>query len=322
MLMIMLFSLVDAWFVGQLGAEAFAGVSAAGFVLWAVQSISLVITEGLVALASRAIGAKDPHTAEMTIAQSLLLSAFVSFISSGFCLAIQKPMLAVMGLQGQAADAAFSYLSTLLYGLFFLFESYTLDSAFRSMGDTTTPMIIIAGSLAINGLLDYLLIFGIGPFPRLEAQGAALATVLAHVIALIWSLILLQQKVIRIRMNNMLKIDWKLMQRIAGVGAPIAVSSFLLVFSYMTLTRIISRYGADALAAIGVGHRIGGICYYVAVGFSMATATLVGQHLGAGKPENASKAVRLSVFYVSIFMLAVSAVFLYLRRLLDPVFYR
>ncbi|MDZ7371835.1 MAG: MATE family efflux transporter [candidate division KSB1 bacterium] len=317
MLLIMLFGLVDAWFVGRLGAEAFAGVSAGGFVIWAVQSISLVISEGLVAVASRAIGAKDSDTAELAFAQSLILAGLVSFVTSALCLAAEKPMLAFMGLEGKAAEAASSYLSTMFFGLFFLFESYTLDAAFRSMGDTTTPLIIIAGSLVLNGLLDYLLIFGIGPFPRLEAQGAALATVLAHVVALVLSLIFLQRKAIHLRIKNLQRLNWTLMRRVAVVGAPIALSSLLFSLSYMTLTRLISGYGAHALAAIGVGHRIEGICYYVAVGFSMAAATLVGQHLGAGKPENASKAVKLGLFYVSIFMLAVSIVFfLYGGRLI------
>lgn len=311
MLFIMIFNLVDAWYVGRLGAEPFAGVSAASFIFWALQSISLLISEGVSAMVARFVGAKDNDTAGLVVGQSLLLAAVTALLNSAAGLVIVRRTFVAMGLQGAVLESAVDYLNILLYGLIFLFLTYSIDAAFRGMGDTKTPLKIIGGALLLNAVLDPLLIFGIGPFPRMEAAGAALATVMAHIFAFFWSWLLLRRREVNVlyRRSKWGWIDWSLMWRIAKIGTPLAVSGFLFSLSYMLLTRIISQYGANAIAALGLGHRIEGVCYNVAVGFSVAAATLVGQNLGAGKADRAEKAVWLSILYISIFLVVVSLLF-------------
>ncbi|RPI00025.1 MAG: MATE family efflux transporter, partial [Calditrichaeota bacterium] len=163
----------------------------------------------------------------------------------------------------------------------------------------------------LNMILDPLFIFGIGPFPRMEAAGAALATVIAHVFVLVAAIIAIQGRAVHIRFRRQdgRIVDFPMMWRIFKIGAPLAISGLLFSLSYMMLTKIISTFGTGAIAALGLGHRIEGISYNVAVGFSLAAATLVGQNLGAGKPERAEKAVWSTILYVSIFLFVVSLFF-------------
>ena len=310
MLFIMIFGLVDVWWVGKLGAEQLAGVSAAAFILWALQSIATLVDTGVNAMVSRFFGAGEKRRASLVIGQGIILALLLAVSNSGIGLAIERFTFVKMGLHGAVLDAALDYMNIILYGLPTIFLAFALDAAFRGMGDTKTPLKIISAGLTLNMILDPLLIFGVGPFPRMGAGGAALATIIAHGFIVLAAILLLQRRDIKIIFRHEKKwIDWDIMWRLIKIGAPIAVNGFLFSLSYMALTRIITSFGPDALAAIGVGHRIEGLSYNVAVGFSFAAATLVGQNLGAGKPQRAEKAVWLNILYISTFLVAASLFF-------------
>lgn len=314
MMFIMVFNLVDAWWISKLGAEPLAGISAASFILWALQSIALLISGGVNAMVARFVGARNPQNASHVVGQSILLAVLVALANSGIGLVFARPTFQAMGLSGAVLHAATDYMQWILFGLIFLFLAYTLDAAFRGMGDTKTPLKIIGVGLTLNMILDPFLIFGIGPFPRLEAAGAALATVLAHVFVVIWALFLLRRRTVNItfRKESSHLFDLPVMWRIAKIGAPLALSGVLFSMSYMLLTRIITGYGPSALAALGLGHRIEGLSYNVSVGFSFAASTLVGQNLGAGKVDRAEKSAWLNILYISIFLIFVSLLFYFM----------
>ena len=310
MVFIMIFGLVDVWWVSKLGAEQLAGVSAAAFILWALQSVAMLVDTGVNAMVARYIGAGEKRRASLVVGQGIFLALFLAVANSGLGLAVEKITFVKMGLQGAVLSAALSYMDVILYGLPTIFLAFALDAAFRGMGDTKTPLKIISAGLTLNMILDPLLIFGVGPFPRMGAGGAALATIFAHGFIVLAAILLLQRRDIKIIFRNKKKwFDVDIMWRMTKIGAPIAVNGFLFSLSYMALTRIITSFGPDALAAIGVGHRIEGLSYNVAVGFSFAAATLVGQNLGAGKPERAAKAAWLNILYISTFLVVASLIF-------------
>ncbi|MBN1481984.1 MATE family efflux transporter [candidate division KSB1 bacterium] len=313
MLFIMVFGLVDAWWVGKLGAEELAGVSAASFILWALQSIAMLVETGVNAMVARFVGAGDYRRAGLVIGQSVFLGSFIALFNSGIGLLVQKATFVKMGLSGVVLSSAMDYMTIVLYGLITIFLAFGLDAAFRGMGDTKTPLKIIGVGLTFNMILDPVLIFGLGPFPRMEAAGAALATVLAHALVVVWSFLLLRRRKVKMifRDEKSQLFNFDLMWRISKIGAPIAVNGFLFSLSYMILTRLITDFGPESLAALGLGHRIEGMSYYVAVGFSVAAATLVGQHLGANKPDRAEQAVWLNVLYISIFLIFISFIFFF-----------
>ena len=311
MIFLMVFGLVDVWWVGKLGADYLAGVSAASFIVWALQSIATLVSTGVNAMVSRFVGAKENQRASLVIGQAIILTTIISLSNSVIGLVSQRFIFTQMGLEGVVLEAAMEYMHIILYGLASLFLAFALDAAFRGMGDTKTPLKIISVGLTLNMVLDPLLIFGIGPIPHMGAGGAALATIIAHIFIVIWSAALLGKKQVRIRFRNDKNriYDLNLMWRLAKIGAPVAVNGFLFSLSYMVLTRIITDFGSGPLAAIGIGHRIEGLSYNIAVGFSFAAATLMGQNLGANKPERAEKAVWLNILYISIFLTIVCVIF-------------
>ena len=313
MIFIMVFSLVDAWWVGKLGAEELAGVSAAAFIMWALQSIAVLVDTGVNAMVARFVGANSKRQAGRVVGQAVFLAGFIALLNTGIGLSVQHTTFELMGLEGKVLTAALDYMTVILYGLIFIFLAFALDAAFRGTGDTKTPLKIIGAGLTLNMILDPFLIFGIGPFPTMGVAGAALATIIAHAIVVVLAVIILLRRDVTIifKEANSRLFNFNIMWRLTKIGAPIAASGFLFSLSYMVLTRLITGFGAGALAAIGLGHRIEGLSYNVAVGFSFAASALVGQNLGAHKPERAEKAVWLTLLYISIFLTVVSLVFFF-----------
>ncbi|NOY60941.1 MAG: MATE family efflux transporter [Calditrichaeota bacterium] len=308
MLFIMVFQLVDAWWVGKLGAQPLAGVSAAAFLLWSLESVATLVSTGVNALVARFVGEKNLDKASLVIGQGTLLSIFLSLVFSSVGLVYQSRIFSAMGIHADVIKAATDYMAVILIGLVAVFLSFAIDAAFRGMGDTKTPLKLVAAGLSLNIILDPFLIFGIGPFPRMETAGAALATIIAHGFVAVFGIILLQRRKVKIKFHQGL-INYDLLWKITRIGAPIAFSGVMFSVSYMFLTRVITRFGPEALAALGLGHRIEGLSYFAAVGFSIASATLVGQNLGAGKPKRAEKAAWLTILYISILLLFLSVLY-------------
>ncbi len=312
MVFIMVFNLVDIWWVGKLGPEALAGISAASFIYWALQSMATLVGTGVTAMVARFVGAGKPQEAGRVVAQGLILAIGIAVVHSVGGLLTQKWLFQLMGTEGQVLRAATDYMRVLLFGLPSIFLAFHLDSTFRGLGDTRTPLKVISIGLTLNMILDPIFIFGWGPIPRMEAAGASLATILAHIIIVVLALIILNRRNIKPRFERGADfIDWNIMWRISKIGAPIALTGVLFSGSYMALTHIITQFGTAPLAALGVGHRIEGLSYNISVGFSFAASALIGQNMGAGKIERAEKSVWLCVLYIASFLALVSLLFFF-----------
>jgi putative MATE family efflux protein len=312
MILLMIFTLVDAWWVGKLGAEAFAGVSAAAFIYWALQSVATLVTTGVTAMVARFVGAKQPNLASVVMAQGLVMAAGMALFFGITGLLLQKHTFVMMGLSGNVLKVTLSYMTWLLIGLAPIYIFFAIDASFRGMGDTKTPLKIIALALLLNAILDPLFIFGVGPLPRLEAGGAALATVVAHIFAALSGLHRLRKKPVKLVFNRQANVfNGNIIWRITRIGAPIAFSGVMFSASYMALTKVITDFGSQPLAALGLGHRIEGLCYFTSVGFAVAAETLVGQNLGAQKPTRAAKSAWIALIYISTFLAVVSLTFIF-----------
>ncbi|MDZ7725163.1 MAG: MATE family efflux transporter [candidate division KSB1 bacterium] len=322
MLIIMVFNLIDIWWVSKLGAEALAGISAASFILWALQALATLAGTGINSLVARYIGSGRRSHASTCIGQGLLLTVLLSVVLTLLGLIFQKSIFTKMGLEGMIFQHAIDYQSIILYGLFAIFTAFAVDSAFRGTGDTHTPLKVIAAGLTLNMILDPLLIFGYGPFPELQAGGAALATVIAHLLIAVILIFLLPRRSLHIAIHwkRHSLVHFPMLKRIIHIGSPIAFNGVMFCLSYMILTTIITDYGYNSLAALGLGHRIEGISYNMSVGFSFAAATLVGQYLGARRPRTAEKAAWLCVLYISIILAILSIVFYFFGSSLIRLF--
>jgi putative MATE family efflux protein len=302
MLFIMLFNLVDAWWVGKLGAAPLAGVSAASFIYWALEAVGTMASTGINSLVARHVGARQIKHAGYVAGHGVLLALFLGITSGAIVWVNARSIMSAMGLTGSALSAGYDYLAIITMGLAVMFAARAVEAVFRGMGDTRTPLKIMGGALALNAILDPFFIFGIGPFPRLDTAGAALATVFAHVIALILSILVLRKRQIslKFRLTFWQRHARNILIRIGRIGAPIALSGVMFSITYALLTRVITRFGAEPLAALGLGHRIEGLAYFTGVGFAVAASTLVGQNIGAGNIRRAEKSAWMALAYSTI----------------------
>lgn len=298
---------MDTFWVGRgLGPAALAGVSTAGFAVWLVLSISELPAVGLTALASRRWGEGRPEDSARAVYQAFLLGLAVAATMGVLGLLGLPPLFALMGTPPEVTLHGADYLGTWLVGIPVVFSYFVMDSAFRSAGDTRTPFLLLAASLAANAILDPLLILGPGPLPRLETRGAALATVLTRAAGCVVGYAILRRRGWIRRAAPELRV----VGRMAWIGLPVAAGGAVFSAVYILLTRLTSEFGTPALAALGVGHKVESLSYMACIGFGLAAATVVGQNLGAGRVDRAEAAGREALRYALVVTGAVGLAFL------------
>ncbi len=287
MLLVNVFNLVDAFWVGRLGTDALGGMTASAFLVWCFHSVGLLVANGVSALVARRVGAGQPAEAGVAGGQGLLLALGLAAVVTTVGLAAQGPVLQAMGVSPAVRAAGVAYLTPILYGFGAVTLWFALEAHYRGSGDTRTPMLVLGGALALNALLDPLLIFGLGPLPALGIAGAGWATAASHLASVAAALRLLRGRDIRPRLRPP---DGAVLWAMIRVGTPVALTALLFSVIYLLLTPIIARYGSAAVAAVGLCHRVEGLVYFTCVGFAAAATTLVGQHLGAQNPSLAERA--------------------------------
>jgi len=317
-----MYQIIDAYWVGKLGAEALAAIGGSAFVLWAIFSLTALSVTGITTLVAQNIGAGKEHSARHAAVQGLLLATLIALLLAVTVYFLQDIFYGIMGFTPLVRQMAWDYMTIMATGMVIIFWFVSLEGVFRGLGDTRTPMIIVAVSLAFNSIADPVFIFGWFGFPALGVGGAALATVLAQFLSLILAVWLLRKKQFLAPRDYYLQArpDWPIAKRILDIGLPIALGGFFFSIIYVFLTNIISRFGTEAIAAIGVCHRIEGMAWFACVGFSVAATTLVGQFIGAGRIDEARRAAWWVNGYGVVTLLMVSIVFYFFPEFLMSIF--
>jgi putative MATE family efflux protein len=313
-----MFQLVDAYWVGKLGAGALAAIGGSAFVLWAIFSLTAISSTGIATLVAQKIGAGREDDAKVSAGQGMILNTITAIVLSTIVYLIQDYIYLIMGFDSLVTPLAKSYMSILLIGLIIPFWFTGLEAVFRGLGDTKTPTIIVAITLVLNALLDPVFIFGWLGMPNLGVGGAAMATVLAHGVSVVLCLYFLKRKKFNPEFRS--GINMEIMYRMFNIGAPIAFGGFIFSIIYVFLTNIIARFGTEAIAAIGVCHRIEGIAWFACVGFSVAASTLVGQNVGAQRIDQAWRAAFWVNGYATLILFFVSGMFYFYPDFLMSIF--
>jgi putative MATE family efflux protein len=224
-----------------------------------------------------------------------------------------REIILLLGGEGPVIDLGTGYLRIIFFGYLFQFFSFCLNYAFRGVGDMRTPMKIMFIASMTNIGLDPLLIFGLGPIPALGVQGAAVATVIAQFLSVLFGLHVLRsgRSYVKIALRERLPLDPGTIKSILRIGLPTGLQYGLLSLSGMSILRLASEYGAAAVGAAGIGFRVRGVANLPVVGLAAATQTLVGQNLGAGKPERAHRS-GLQAMFASIGIMGVFGLLFYL----------
>jgi putative MATE family efflux protein len=278
------FNLVDTFFVGRLGTDQLAALSFTFPVVLVVNSIALGLGIGAAAVISRAIGEGDHAKVRRLTTDSLVLAvlAVMGFVIIG--LSTIGPVFRSLGATERTLPLIRQYMRVWYLGMGFVVIPMVGNNAIRATGDTKTPSLIMLVAVVANSLMDPLLIFGLGPFPRLEIAGAALATVIARAVTFAVALWVLgvRDRMLALAFPGMRPVveSWK---RILFIGVPAAATRVILPISIGIVTRLVASYGTEAIAGFGVATRVEFFALTVVRALSSVLMPFVGQNWGAGR---------------------------------------
>jgi len=298
-----LFAVVDVFWVGRLGANAVATVGITESMLALVFAIGLGVSMSTGAMVARRIGEKDPDDAAIAGVQAIVLGLAIS-LAIGIPAGIFAPqLLQLMGASPAIVSSGSGYTRIALGGCGAIIMLFLNNAIFRGAGDAAIAMRLLWVSNIINLFLDPCLIFGLGPFPHMGVTGAALATFTGRSIGVLYQFYRLLKGSERIRiLTRHLRLNLPVMVRLLRVSIPGMLQFAISNASWIGLVRIISLFGSAAVAGYTVAIRIVVFFILPAWGLSNAAATLVGQNLGARKPERAAQAVWRTGLYNMIFL--------------------
>ena len=290
-----IFNLADTYFVGQLGTNQLAALSFTFPVVMIIGSIAMGLGIGASAVISRSIGEGNHDKVKRLTTDSLTLSLiFVGFFAL-FGLFTVNPLFHLLGASGEILTLINQYMTIWYLGVIFVVIPMVGNNAIRASGDTKTPGLIMVFAAFVNIVLDPILIFGIGPFPRLEIAGAAIATVLARASTLVLSLYVLihREKMITIKIPHFRDIveSWK---QILYIGLPTAATRIVIPLGAGFILSIVATYGSEAVAGFGVATRIEFFALTVVMSLASVLGPFVGQNWGAGKFDRIKSGMKFS----------------------------
>ncbi len=303
MLMESIFAVADVFFVAKLGADAVAVVGLTESMLTLVYAIAMGIGIGATATVARRIGEGDRDGAARAAVQSIGLGVVLSVAMGIAGVALAPRLLELMGGSPGVVAAGTPFMQVMLGGNISILLLFLVNAIFRGAGDAVIAMRVLVLANAINIILGPCLIFGVGPFPEMGVTGAAVATTIGRSVGALFALSLLFRPGSRVTIGRQhLRFDPDLLKRIARLSASGAFQVFIGMASWVGLVRIISDFGSSALAGYTIAMRVVMFALLPSFGMSNAAATMVGQALGAGKPERAEQSVWRAGLYNLIFL--------------------
>lgn len=311
MLMESIFALVDILYVSQVSVNAVATIGLTESVITLVYAVAIGLSMAATAVVARRVGEKDLKEASNAAVQVIFLGVFVSIIISVIGIIYPKEILGLMGAEPDLIAEGYGYTKILLGGNITIMLLFLINAIFRGAGDASVAMWTLVLSNGLNIILDPIFIFGFGPIPAFGVEGAAIATTIGRGTAVLFQLAILffgyskikvgiKDLVLRVGvMLNLIKVS------LGGIGQFLIGTS-----SWVFLMRIMSEFGSEVLAGYTIAIRVMMFTLMPAWGMSNAAATLVGQNLGAKKPERAEQSVWKTGKYSALFMGLVSIIYL------------
>jgi putative MATE family efflux protein len=303
------FAVVDVFFVSRLGADAVATVGLTESMLTIVYAVAVGLTVGAMATVARRVGERDPDGASIAAVQAIALGLLIS-IPIGLCgFMFARPLLVLMGATPDVlAHSSFTTIVLGCNGVILML--FLINAVFRGAGDAAVAMRVLWIANAFNIVLDPCLIFGVGPFPRLGVTGAAVATTTGRSIGVLVQLYILSQGKGRIVIRREhLRLDPRVMLNMLRLSGSAIFQTLIATTSWVGIVRILATFGSAAVAGCTIAIRIVTFALLPSWGLSNAAATLVGQNLGAGKPDRAEASVWRASFYNMAFLTVIGVAF-------------
>jgi putative MATE family efflux protein len=302
--------LVDTALVGHLGEDALAGVRLAGQIFWFSQAGMVAVAIGSTAVIARNVGAGQPELASRTLRNALLMALLWGLAMGISIWFFGHWGLGMLGAEEGAKHQGTVYLKATAVGMPLWSLVYAGMASLQGAGDTRTPMAIGVAVNIVNIIIAYALINGPGPFPQLDVLGSGAGFTSAAIIGSTAVLVVLASgtRVIHWRPWEALRIDLMETRRVLNVGLPAGAEQIQFNVAFMIYTRIIASLGTAALAAHGVTLAIQSLTFNIGFALSVATTALVGQSLGAGRPDLAERATYVTMRYSLVFMMALGVI--------------
>ena len=294
--LLIFFVTADAFWVGrEIGPAGLAAVSTSIFWVWAIVSLSEMVSVGITAVAARRHGERRRDLAALAVGDAIMYTTVLSLLVTLFGQIFLAQMFGVEHTAPEVTALGKRYLGTYLWGASLVFCFFTVDASFRASGDTRTPLALLAVSTAAALALDPVLIIGLGPAPRLGIAGAAVSILVTRTVTTIAGIAILAKRGL-VRFGRP---SWHNIVSISRVGLPTALTGIIFSLVYVLLTRTTSLFGVPAVAALGVGHRVESWTFTVGIGFGAAAAAVVGQNLGARRVDRARRAGWIATGFVT-----------------------
>lgn len=320
-----LYNITDMAWIGLLGAKAVAGVGVGGMFTWLSQGLAAMARMGGQVQVAQCIGRGEKEKAHGYAQAAVQLATFMGLAYAVFVLLLLHPLVGFFQLEdAETLTAALSYTKLACGLIVFSFLSVTLTGIYTAQGDSKTPFIANLIGLVINMLLDPILILGPGVFPKLGVTGAAIATVAAQAIVtgiMVIGIFVQKKENVLKGIQIFAKIPSEYLAGICKIGIPTALQSMVYCFISMILTRMVSGFGAEAIATQRVGGQIESISWNTADGFGAALNAFIGQNYGAGKMDRVKKGYKASLWAVGIWGLLITALFVFEPDVIAGIFF-
>ncbi|HJS44588.1 MAG TPA: MATE family efflux transporter [Gemmatimonadales bacterium] len=303
MVMESVFAVVDIFWVGHIGPDAVATVGLTESMLTVVYTVAMGLSIGVTAMVARRIGEKNPEGAAEAAVQGIALGVIVAAILGVAGAWFAPDLLGLMGASPAVIVTGQTYTRVMLGGNVVILLLFLINAVFRGAGDAAIAMRVLWLANWINIILGPLLIFGVGPFPELGVTGAAVATTIGRGTGVLYQLYRLWRRDGRVVIHgHQIRLKPAVMRTLLRLSGTGTFQVFVGMASWIGLTRINASFGTDALAGYQIAIRIIIFALLPSWGLANAAATMVGQALGAGKPERGEQAVWKAAFYNVVFL--------------------
>jgi len=321
MMMESIFAVVDIFYVSRVSVNAVATIGLTESVLTLVYAVAIGLSMATTAVVARRTGEKDRKGANETAVQAIFLGVGISIFISLIGIVFPREILSMMGGEADLIEEGFGYTQVLLGGNITVMLLFLINAVFRGAGNASIAMWALILSNGLNIILDPIFIFGLGPIPAFGVKGAAIATTTGRGIAVLFQLYILFKGSTKIKLTLKdivvsAKVIYNLIRvSLGGIGQFLIATS-----SWVFLMRIMSEFGSEVLAGYTIAIRVIMFTMMPAWGMANAAATLVGQNLGANKPDRAEASVWKTSKYNAIFLAIITVIYLVFAKPIIGVF--
>ncbi len=316
-----LFAVVDIFFVGHLGAAAIAAVAITESMMYLIYSVAIGLSVGATATVARRIGEKDPDGAAKAATHSIYLGLVVSAVMGLIGAFLAPHLLRLMGADESVVATGTTFARIMLGCNFVVVFLFLLNAIFRGAGDAAIAMRVLWLANIMNMILAPCFIFGLWIFPQLGVTGAAVGTCIGRGMGVAFAgwYLFRGEKRFTIHAHHW-RVDFDQLWRLVKISAPAVLQFFIQTASWIGLVRVITGFSTAAVAGYQIGIRVVIFALLPSIGLANAAATLVGQNLGAGRPDRSEKAVWTAAFYNAIVQTSIGILFVLFAEHIARIF--